>query len=54
MGELKVRELSVGVVDRHLAMARAKHGPALAKTTRSVLSGLCALACRHDALATNP
>src|SRR5215218_1412722 len=54
LGELKVRELSVGVVDRHLATVRAKHGPSLAKTTRSVLSGLCALACRHDALATNP
>jgi len=54
LGELKVRELSVGVVDRHLATVRAKHGPSLAKTTRSVLSGLCALACRHGALATNP
>jgi integrase len=54
MGELKVRELSVGVVDRHLGAVKAKHGPSLAKTTRSVLSGICALACRHDALATNP
>src|SRR5215207_2411469 len=54
LGELRVRELSVGVVDRHLATVRSKHGPSLAKTTRSVLSGLCALACRHDALATNP
>src|SRR5918995_3264675 len=54
LGELRVRELSVGVVDRHLATVRAKHGPSLAKTTRSVLSGLCALACRYDALATNP
>ena len=54
MGELKVRELSVGVVDRHLGAVKAKHGPSLAKTTRSVLSGIGALACRHDALATNP
>jgi hypothetical protein len=46
----KVRELSVGVVDRHLGAVKAKHGPSLAKTTRSVLSGICALACRHDAL----
>jgi hypothetical protein len=29
-------------------------GPSLAKTTRSVLSGVCAVACRHDALVTNP
>jgi integrase len=43
-----------GVVDRHLASVRVQHGSALAKTTRSVLSGLCALACRYDALATNP
>jgi integrase len=54
MGELKIRELSVGVVDRHISAVKAKHGPSLAKTTRSVLSGICALACRHDALATNP
>ena len=54
LGELKLRELSVGVVDRHLAAVKAAHGPSLAKTTRSVLSGLFTLACRYDAIATNP
>ena len=54
LGELRLRELSVGVVDRHLAAVKAAHGPSLAKTTRSVLSGLFTLACRYDAIATNP
>ena len=44
----------MGVVDRHLGAVKAQHGPSLAKTTRSVLSGVCALACRYDALVTNP
>ena len=42
------------MVDRHISAVKAKHGPSLAKTTRSVLSGVCALACRYDALVTNP
>ena len=54
LGALKLRELSVGVVDRHLGAVRAKHGSSIAKTTRSVLSGICVVACRYDALATNP
>lgn len=54
LGNVKVRELSIGLVDRHLATVKASHGPSLAKTTRSVLSGLCALACKHDALPSNP
>ena len=54
LGGVRVRELSVGLVDRHLAAVRAAHGPALARMTKSVLSGICALACRHDALKANP
>ena len=42
------------MVDRHLGAVKAQHGPSLAKTTRSVLPGVCALACRYDALVTNP
>jgi hypothetical protein len=30
------------------------HGAGTAKTVRSVLSGMCALAVRHDALTVNP
>ena len=44
----------MGVVDRHLGAVKVQHGPSLAKTTRSVLPGVCALACRYDALVTNP
>lgn len=54
LGNVRVRELSVGLLDRHLAAVRAMHGPALAKMTKSVISGICALACRHDALTSNP
>jgi integrase len=54
LGELRLRELSVGVVERHLAAVKVRHGPSLAKTTRSVLSGMFTLACRYDAIATNP
>ena len=42
----------MGVVDRHLGAVKVQHGPSLAKTTRSVLPGVCALACRYDALVT--
>jgi integrase len=54
LGNVRIRELSVGLVDRHLAAVRAKHGPGQAKATKSVLSGMCGLACRHDALKSNP
>lgn len=51
---LRIRELSVGLVDRHLTTIKTKHGSALAKQTRSVLSGVCGLACRLDAMESNP
>ncbi|MDH2442923.1 site-specific integrase [Amnibacterium sp. CER49] len=54
LGKVRIRELSVGLVDRHLATIRAQHGPATARVCRSVLSGICGLAVRHDALPTNP
>ena len=54
LGDVRVRELTVGLLDRHLAAVKAMSGPAMAKQTRSVLSGVCGLACRHDALAVNP
>jgi integrase len=54
LGSVRVRELSVGLLDRHLAAVRASHGPALAKMTKSVISGVCGLACRHDAMKANP
>lgn len=54
LGNLRVRELSVGTVERHLRLISDKHGPAMAKMTKSVLSGICGLAARHDALDRNP
>lgn len=54
LGQLRVRELSIGVLDRHLRLVADKHGVATARTCRSVLSGMCTLAARHDALTQNP
>jgi integrase len=54
LGQLRVRELSAGVLDRHLRLVADKHGVATARTSRSVLSGMCTLAARHDALTQNP
>jgi hypothetical protein len=49
-----VRELSVGTIEWHLRHIAGKHGPAMAKMTKSVLGGVCGLAARHDALERNP
>ncbi len=54
LGNLRVRELSVGTIERHLRLIADKHGPAMTKMTKSVLSGVCGLAARHDALDRNP
>jgi integrase len=54
LGGLRVRELTPGIIDRHLRLMATRHGPAAAKTCRSIVSGLCGLATRHGALASNP
>ena len=54
LGNLRVRELTTGMIDRHLRAVTEKNGPGTAKATRSVLSGMCMLAARHDALDRNP
>jgi integrase len=54
LGNVRLRELSVGRVDAHLKAVKANNGASVAKLTRSVLSGICGLATRHDALASNP
>jgi integrase len=54
LGQLRIRELSVGNLDRHLRGITDEHGVATARMCRSVLSGMCTLAARHDALAQNP
>ena len=40
LGNLRVRELSVGTIERHLRLVADKHGHGMAKMTTSVLSGV--------------
>jgi integrase len=54
LGQVRVRELTAGLLDRQLRTIAADHGLATAKTCRSVLSGMCTLATRHNALPHNP
>lgn len=54
LGGLRVRELTPGIIDRHLRLIATRHGSAAAKTCRSIVSGLCGLATRHGALSSNP
>ena len=54
LGHRRVSELSVGTVDRFLQDVASDNGAAVAKMTLSVLSGMCGLAARHDALPRNP
>jgi integrase len=46
--------LSVGVCDRHIQRVAATNGAGTAKATKSVLSGICRYAARHDAIDRNP
>jgi integrase len=54
LGLLRVRELTTGAIDRHLRAVKEKNGAGTAKLTRTVLSGMCGLAARYDALDRNP
>ena len=54
LGSVRVHEISVGLIDRHLKTVKLRHGAAAAKQTKTVLSGICSLLARHDAIATNP
>lgn len=54
LGALHLRELSIGRVERFLRAVEEHHGGALAKTTRTVLSDMCAYAACHDAIDRNP
>lgn len=54
LGELRVHEVSVSRVDTVIQDAVKKKGPRAASATRSVISGVMALAARYDAIASNP
>lgn len=50
LGNLAVRELTIGRCDRYQEAINDRYGAATAKMTRAVLSGMCGLACRHPDL----
>jgi integrase len=54
VGDLRLREITVPVVERLLASVRRNHGPGAAKSTRNVLSGILGMAVRHGRLPANP
>jgi integrase len=54
LGQLLVRELTVGRADRLIKEVYIQFGSSAAKTTRTTLSGVLGLAVRHDALERNP
>lgn len=54
LGALRIRELTVGTCHRFLRAVEAKHGSAVARTTRSVLSGVMGFATRLDLIDHNP
>ncbi len=54
VGDLRLREITVPVVERLLASVRSNHGPGAAKSTRNVLSGILGMAVRHGQLPANP
>ena len=54
IGALRIRELTkVATCDRYLSAVKEQRGAATAKTARSVLSGICGYAARHDLLDRN-
>ncbi len=54
VGSLRVAELTAGRLDRFLSEVHVNHGHAIAKMCRTVLSGVCGLLVRRDALRHNP
>ncbi|GHH59836.1 site-specific integrase [Lentzea cavernae] len=54
LGELRMSEVTVSRVDRVVKDTVEKNGNAVAKMTRTVLSGVLGLATRHDAFDSNP
>jgi integrase len=54
LGGLRLSELTTARLDRFLRDKRAAKGYATAKLCRSVVSGVCGVAVRRDALRSNP
>lgn len=54
LGELRIREARVAVINRAITAIRASSGPGAAKTTKTVLSGMFRHAIMHEAADSNP
>lgn len=54
LGALRIREVTVGRVDRLVGETRRHHDIGTAKAVRTILSGILGLAVRLDALDENP
>lgn len=54
LGDQRLREVTVGNVDHFIKAVAGRNGRATAKTCRTCLSQMFALAVRHDVLRTNP
>ncbi|MFD9893531.1 tyrosine recombinase XerC [Amycolatopsis sp. NPDC059027] len=55
VGNLRVHDMrKVSIVNRTLTSIRDNHGSGSAKLARTILTGMCALMVRHDALDDNP
>jgi integrase len=54
MGELRLGELTVPLIEHALAVVLSGHGSGAARTARAALSGICSMAARHGAVPTNP
>ena len=54
LGALRLREVGTPAIDRMLKAVTATAGPGAAKTARSVVSGMFALAVRHGLVTVNP
>jgi integrase len=54
LGELRLREVTPGVVNRALRAVSERSGHGAAKSTRSALSGMFRLALREGAVGSNP
>ncbi|MDT4950145.1 MAG: hypothetical protein QOJ37_2740, partial [Pseudonocardiales bacterium] len=54
LGQLRVSEVTPGVVSRVLAATAKSGGPGAAKSTRACLSGMFGLAIQDTAISANP
>lgn len=54
LGELRLREVTAGVVSRALRAIAERHGPRAAKSAKACLSGMFGLAIEDGAVAVNP